>query len=219
MKRYSLLLLGGFILFSCEKEENKEFIRSNSLFNDITNLKKYNNIQKKDVDTLIKISASNEDYIIDGYLSKRLNKKTGWWNIQDKHNKFNKAKIQYLYFENKEKVNQFIFYKNNTIDSSRSKFYDLRKSENTITYTFCTPKSKETALSGKLFYIVTDKNNEILTESKIESKKNNNSYQIKIKTPLIKKLIIKGLFSEILNIENSDLGTNEIFTEDLINNE
>ncbi|MDR6160265.1 hypothetical protein QF023_003781 [Chryseobacterium sp. SLBN-27] len=203
-------------LLSCKKESNKDLVSSNSLFNDITNLKQYDNVQKVDEDTLIRIKASNNEYIIDGYISKKLNKKTGWWNIQDKNNEINKVRLQYIYFENKEKINQFIFYKNNIIDSTKSKFYVLDKIGNIMKYSFFTPKSKESVISANLYYIIMNENNDILKESKIEDGENNNQYLFKLEIPITKKVMIKGLFSEKLNLEDKSLGVNEILTEDLV---
>ncbi len=48
-------------LLSCKKESDKDLVSSNSLFNDITNLKQYDNVQKVDEDTLIRIKASNNE--------------------------------------------------------------------------------------------------------------------------------------------------------------
>lgn len=203
-------------LLSCKKESDKDLVSSNSLFNDITNLKQYDNVQKVDEDTLIRIKASNNEYIIDGYISKKLNKKTGWWNIQDKNNEINKVRLQYIYFENKEKINQFIFYKNNIIDSTKSKFYVLDKIGNIMKYSFFTPKSKESVISANLYYIIMNENNDILKESKIEDGENNNQYLFKLEIPITKKVMIKGLFSEKLNLEDKSLGVNEILTEDLV---
>lgn len=213
--KINLVFLSLSIL-SCKKESDKDLVSSNSLFNDITNLKQYDNVQKVDEDTLIRIKASNNEYIIDGYISKKLNKKTGWWNIQDKNNEINKVRLQYIYFENKEKINQFIFYKNNIIDSTKSKFYVLDKIGNIMKYSFFTPKSKESVISANLYYIIMNENNDILKESKIEDGENNNQYLFKLEIPITKKVMIKGLFSEKLNLEDKSLGVNEILTEDLV---
>ncbi|WP_172276996.1 hypothetical protein [Chryseobacterium sp. LAM-KRS1] len=217
MKRNKIVLFFLFLsILSCKKEYDKNFSSSKIIFNDITNLDQYDNLRKVEADTLIKIAGSNNKFMIDGYISKKLNKKTGWWNIQDVNKESNKIKIQYLNFENTEKVNQFIFYKNNDIDSTRSKFYVANKSKKNVSYFFCTPKSKETVLSAKFYYVIMDENNNILKESKIESEKNKNNYLFKLEIPMMKKIIIKGLFSEMLKVEDKSLGTNEIFTEDVI---
>lgn len=223
VKNNIILIFFGLCTLSCKKED-KTFISSNTLFNQITNLEQYSNVQKIDEDSLIKIKADNDDYIIDGYISKKLNKKMGWWNIRDKNNALNKVKLQYIYFENKEKVNQFIFYKDNIIDSVRSKFYtfDKKKQNNKdiITYSFCTPKSEKPALSANLYYLVmNNNNNDVLEESKSKSEKNKNHYQFKLEIPVEGEIIIKGLFSEVLNVENENLGTNEILTDDLISSQ
>ncbi|RMZ60825.1 hypothetical protein D1632_02280 [Chryseobacterium nematophagum] len=217
MKRSKIILFFlSLILLSCTKKIDKDFISSNDIFNDITNLKKYDNVQKINADTLIKIKASNKEYIIEGYINKNLNKKTGWWTIHD-INKINKVRLQYIDFENKENINQYIFYKNNFIDSVRSKFYSLKKNGNILNYYFHTPKSKESVLSANLYYIILDENNNILKESKIENKINKGHYYLfTLEPPIAKKVMIKSLFSETLNVNDKSLGTNEILTEDLI---
>ena len=97
VKNNIILIFFGLCTLSCKKED-KTFISSNTLFNQITNLEQYSNVQKIDEDSLIKIKANNDDYIIDGYISKKLNKKMSWRNIQDKNNVLNKIKLQYIYF-------------------------------------------------------------------------------------------------------------------------
>ncbi|WP_029294471.1 hypothetical protein [Chryseobacterium hispalense] len=83
-------------------------------------------------------------------------------------------------------------------------------------YSFFTPKSKESVISANLYYIIMNENNDILKESKIEDGENNNQYLFKLEIPITKKVMIKGLFSEKLNLEDKSLGVNEILTEDLV---
>lgn len=209
-------------IISCKKESKKDLI-SSDYFAVATNLKTLKNYKEINVnDSVKRIYGNFSHYKIDGFIDKNKNK-ISWWNIIDnEQGKQTNIKIEYKTIQNREIVNQFLFYtKNEGIYKINSKFYEKSISERNDSivykYIFYTPSLEQKIHSeAKFNYIVTSRGKEIMHKN-IICKKNKNNYYINVTVPNSKnQLLVKGIFWELYQGNNDNISKNEIFVEDTI---
>lgn len=215
LKRLFLLII-TIILLSCKKD-NKKDVLSSDYFSIATNLKTLKNYKYVSInDTVKKVSGNFNQYEIRGFIN-NLDQKINWWNIVDlKKDAGYNVRLEYRIIDNKEKVNQFIFYHpKHGIYKINSKFYLKKKNKNILTYSFYTPSEyKKINSVGKFeYYIFID--NKLFISKIAECKKQDNAFFIDIPFPKTNKhVILKGLFSELFEDKDKKLGQNDIYVLD-----
>lgn len=210
------LLIITITLLSCQKDDKKDIL-SSDYFSIATNLKTLKNYKEVPInDTIKKVSGRFNQYEINGFIN-NLGQKINWWNIIDlkKDDGYN-VRLEYRIIDNKEKVNQFIFYhpKHGSYKIN-SKFFLKKKNKNTLRYSFYTPSEYEKVNSvGKFeYYIFID--NKLITSKIVECKKQDNVFFIDIPfSNTNKHIILKGLFSELFEDKDKKLGQNDIYVLD-----
>jgi hypothetical protein len=219
-KSFVLFIL--FFIASCKKSEkikNFDNLNSSEYFSIPTNLKNMKNIEKNKInDSLYQITGTFNNYIIKGFVNHR-DIRVGWWNAINKQSKELKAKLEYKFIDNKEFVNQYLLYENDKIDSINSKFYWLDKNKNVAKYNFYIPNSsKHLQSEGKLNYHLYINGNE-LKHSQCNCSKIENVFNCEIpyqNDTESKKIIIRGNFWELFQMENGNVGENEIYVLDTL---
>jgi hypothetical protein len=221
MKKHIVFYLLVLFIFSCKKEKSNDYEKMNSTehFSIPTNINNLTNIEKNRIgDSLYKIKGKFGVYEVTGQV-KENNVRTGWWQAKDLKTKILIAKFEYRIIDNKEFINQFIFYKNGKIDTLKSKFYSLSRNENSIKYKFYTPnQSREIRSEGKLNYkyIFQGKAKNHL-ECKCVKDKNIFDCELPIsKDTDVDNLIILGNFWEMFQLDNGDIGQNDIYISDTL---
>ncbi|MFN1219077.1 hypothetical protein ACKW6Q_19085 [Chryseobacterium kwangjuense] len=216
-----LLLFILFFIASCKKsEEVKNFdnLNSSEYFSISTGLKNMKDINKNKInDSLYKITGTFSNYTITGCVDHK-NIRVGWWTAINKQSKELNAKLEYKFIDNKEFVNQYLLFEDGKIDSVNSKFYWLDKNENVAKYNFYIPNSsKHLESEGKLNYHVYTNGTE-LKHSQYKCSKIENIFSCEI--PYLKdtesKMIIRGNFWELFQMENGNIGENEIYVLDTL---
>lgn len=216
-----ILICFLFFIISCKKNEQLESykdLNSKEYFSIPTDLKNMRNIEKSKInDSLYKIKGLFNNYIIKGYMNG--DKKIGWWEALDYNTKEIVAKLEYKLIDDKEFVNQYILFKNKSIDTLKSKFYTFNVNKDLVKYKFYMPiRSKELHSSGKLNYKYSIQGKE---KTHLESKsiKNRNIYSCEVSVPIDFKstIIIKGNFWEMFQLDDGNIGENDIYVLDTLN--
>src|SRR5690606_11815934 len=221
MNRYIAFAL--FLTFiSCKKEEikNYENMSSTEYFSIATDLKSLKKLEKSKInDSLYKIKGIFNSYEITGYIDKN-NRRVNWWQAFDKKKNELSARLEYRLIDNKEFVNQYILLKKGKIDTLKSKFYSVNKDTNFLKYRFYMPAQSNIIRSkGKLNYGYFYQGKE-KKHFECECIKNNNIFECEFSIPLANanstSLIIKGNFWEMFQLENGDVGENDIYVLDTL---
>lgn len=211
-----------FLFFSCEKQRQKSSrdLNSTEHFSIATDLGNLKNVEKHKInDSLYIIKGKFNSYEIIGYI-KENNKRTGWWEAKDYKTKVLLARLEYQMIDNKEFVNQFILYQGGKIDTLRSKFYSFTKTANLIKYKFYTPyQLKAIRSQGKLNYEYFYEEEE---KKHLECKctKDKNVFNCEFYFPKgisNKDIFLRGNFWEMFQLNNGDIGENNIYILDTIN--
>lgn len=220
MKKYILIFLLFFTLQYCKnKEENRENMSSTQHFSMATNLNNLKNLKTiKLNDSINKITGFFNSYEIQGYI-KNSKEKIGWWKITEFKNKNLVTKLEYKSIDRKEFANQYIIFSKEKIDTLNSKFYSKNINNDFVEYKFYVPgKFKKLKSEGKLNYHLyvngAEKNH---TQSK--GIRNNNVFTCEVKIPSVEKndnIIVRGNFWEMFQVENGDIGENEIYVLDTL---
>lgn len=222
MKReYLLFYISFFLIISCKKEavKNYENMSSTEHFSIPTSLKNIKNIEKFKInDSLYKIKGKFNSYEIKGYI-KNINKRISWWEANEYKSKKPVARLEYKLIDNKEFVNQYILFENGKLDTLNSKFYSINKNINLIKYKFYTPySSKKLQSEGKLNYHIYSNGKENV-HLQCKCIKSNNIFDCEFSIPAnidINNFTIRGNFWELFQLENGDIGENEIYVLDTI---
>ncbi|KAA2220666.1 hypothetical protein [Chryseobacterium sediminis] len=219
MNKFFFILSFLFLVISCKKNEqlkNYKDLNSREYFSIPTDLKNMRNIEKSKInDSLYKIKGLFNNYIIQGYMNG--NKKVGWWEAFDNNTKEIVAKLEYKFIDDKEFVNQYFLFENKSIDTLNSKFYTLKKNGDLLNYRFYTSVLyKKTQPEGKLNYHFYSNGKEV-SHLQCRCKKYKNFYDCEFTIPPNSKNIsIRGNFWELFQIENGNVGENEIYVRDTL---
>jgi hypothetical protein len=220
MNKYFFLLSFLFlIIFSCKKEEVKsnEGMHPKDYFSVVTNLKKLKYIEKHKInDSLYNVRGQFNTYEVTGQMNGN-NVKTDWWEVKDLKTKMLVAKLEYKIIDDKEFVNQYFLFTQEKLDTLNSKFYKLKKNGNLLKYRFYTSALyKKIQPEGKLNYHVYSNGKEV-SHLQCRCKKYNNFYDCQFTIPTnSKKVIIRGNFWEMFQLENGNVGENEIYVLDTL---
>jgi len=210
------------IIISCEKEKSKgyENVSSTEYFSISTKLSNLKNLKKLKInDSLYEVRGYFNSFEITGQVKKN-NIRTGWWEAKNQKTKTLMARLEYRLIDNKEFVNQYILFEHGKIDTLKSKFYSFEKNINSVKYKFYTPsQSKEIRSEGKLYYGYSS-NNKKIKHLECKCIKNRNSFDCEFPIPVnssINNLIIRGNFWQMFQLENGDIGENDIYILDTLN--
>jgi len=219
MTKYILYFFVLFLIISCKKDVNRSVksISSSEYFSVATDLKNLKNQEKRKLsDSLYEIRGIFSNYDITGYTNQD-HIKVGWWKAINRNNKKLCAELEYKLIDNKEFVNQYIIFENEKIDSLNSKFYNHVENKKTIKYNFYLPgNSDRVGSEGKLNYHIYYKNKE-QTHLQCRCSRNKNIFTCEFSYPnnlQNKNVIIRGNFWELFQMDNGDLGQNEIYVLD-----
>ncbi|MDR6923738.1 hypothetical protein [Chryseobacterium sp. 2987] len=221
MNKYIVVYVFLFLFFSCKKQKKESYsdLNSTQYFSTATDLKNLTNIGKHKInDSIYKIIGKFNAYDIVGYV-KPNNKRTGWWEAKDRKTNELIARLEYRIIDNKEFVNQFVLYQKGKIDTLNSKFYSLKKTINSIKYKFYTPDQLKAVRSeGKLYYgYFSNEEGKKHLECKCTKIKNSFDCEFLIPINMNKETIIRGNFWQMFQLENGDIGQNDIYVLDTIN--
>ena len=178
--------------------------------------------KKKLNDSIIQYEGENNRFIINGKYNFLKNYKMGWWKVYDKKNNEKYLDIDFFmeYDKGKEKSNQIIFYKNNKIDTSNSKFYTKQYDGKTVPYHFYCSKTNDQLYSASVnIGIIADKPLLYPTDFRCKNIQNGvYQYSLNIsKYQKYEQLKVVGLFSEYLNNKTKhELSVDQIFIDDTI---
>ncbi|MDR6488489.1 hypothetical protein J2799_003007 [Chryseobacterium vietnamense] len=221
MNKFILLFILLFIV-SCKKSEeakNYKDLNSTKYFSISTDLKNLKNIEKNKVnDSLYKVKGIFKNYAINGYITNN-NIRINWWSAFDNKTKELLAKLEYKLIDNKEFVNQYILFENKSIDTLGSKFYSVKKNANSVSYKFYMPSQlKKLNCEGKLNYHIYSKGTE---QAHLQCKciKNANIFNCEFPIPKdlnFNDITIRGNFWEMFQLENGDIGGNDIYVLDTL---
>lgn len=218
----SLLLFGIACIFSCKKEvetldlSNKgNIIDIEEYFSIPTNIDKLTDVKHYKVsDSLKKIEGTFNSYLVTGFLNNK-NQKINWWKIMDKSSRDNNVKIEFILYDGKEKINQFIFYDSRGKEYLKNgKFYKYRKiNDSMVEYKFYTPNQNV----NKSFAAVSCYVNLAHKLKNYDCKKMSNFYTVNIPIPKNSQdIFIDGLFTEGVQYNKDEKEVFEIYFSDLI---
>lgn len=220
MKNIYFLLIIILLIISCKK---KNFVSDPKIIIDkVTELKNYKIISKKRInDSIEELIGENQFFTIRGALNKKRNKKTDWWIVRKK-NSSNVLRIQYLIFGNQLFKNQIIFLNKNTIDTLSSKFYSIRKENDSLKFYFHSPRNRgdvfvESFLKYKLL-----NNRKVLKSDSVAFADGNGNYHFSLDLKTIKKNTkFGGYFTEYstqkIKKDSMSISYNTIYIFDEIN--
>ncbi|SHK53931.1 hypothetical protein [Chryseobacterium polytrichastri] len=224
MKINSNIIISFFFLtiLACKKKEiidPYKDLNATEYFSISTNLKNLKNIERFKVnDSIFKIKGQFEAYEITGNINNN-QIRLGWWVARNAVTRDIKAKLEYIFIDNKEFVNQYILFKNGKIDTAKSKFYSFSKKNDSIKYKFYMPvEPDEIRSDGNLNYRYSYQGKE---KRHLESKayKNNNIFTNVIfipKTSHSSNLIIRGAFWKMMQLKNGSIAKNDIYVLDTL---
>ncbi|KAA2220664.1 hypothetical protein [Chryseobacterium sediminis] len=223
--KYRFFIFINILLFvSCSKakkeNEGKTDIITNDYFSIATNLKTLKKVNKTILsDSLIKIEGSFSQYLVEGYIN-NIGQRINWWKIVDtKNNNAYNVRLEYRIIDDKEKVNQFIFYNNQRDYKINSKYFtrsQLNNVKNTIRYSFYTPSEypKKNLLKKFEYFLFID--NKEVNHLDLDCLKQDTHFFVDINVPKYhQKIILKGLFTEVFE-NNNKPGQNEIYVLDTL---
>ncbi|MBP7317957.1 MAG: hypothetical protein KA980_07025 [Flavobacterium sp.] len=206
-----LLLSIIFVFFiGCSKEKQENIQQD---INQLMNINNYLITKRKVNDSIYEVKGENKDYIIAGHLNENNNKKEGWFLLN-----FNNPKkdtllnVEYITFNNKEFLNQYLFFDKNKINLIKSKFYKNNIVNKNYMIHFNLPKDNLNTDSCTFTYYII-KNNNLLSSNKITGV---DKFDFNIDLREYPKFdFIKGVFSCYASEKKGDsivLGNTQIYT-------
>lgn len=221
MNKFFLLLVLSIIL-SCKKntdQKNYRDLNSTEYFSISTNLKNLKKIEKHKInDSLYKVNGLFKNYDMNGYVNEK-GMRINWWTAADNGKGELFTKFEYKLIDNKEFVNQYILFDNKNIDTLSSKFYTVKKNANSVNYKFYMPSQlKRIRSEGKLNYHIYSKR---IEQVHLQCKCTKNATIFSCDFPIPKNLdindiTIRGNFWEMFQLENGNIGENEVYILDTL---
>ncbi|UKB84860.1 hypothetical protein LF887_04290 [Chryseobacterium sp. MEBOG06] len=215
------------IITGCNEDKQTNALSIKKASEEVFNLNNYQAKQQKKVnDSVIHYEGVNNRFLIKGKYNYQRKYKIGWWRAYDLKNNEKYLDIEfYKEFDKKKELNnQIIFYRNNKINASNSKFYvkKYNSKDNTILYNFYFPKSIDKIHSAKINIGIIADMKPLLYPMTFECNSKNNSYSYSLDISKYKNhpvLNILGSFSEhSINEKKREIGINEILIDDTIKN-
>lgn len=220
MKNKLIIFLSLILLIGCREKQDNVISTKDDLYN-LFLLNNYQvNRKNKLNDSIIQFEGENDRFKIKGKYNFLKKYKTGWWKVYDKKRNEKYLDVDFFMENDKEKKNQIIFYRNNKIDTSNSKFYTKEYSAKNILYKFYCSKSNNPLYSANVnIGIIAGKPLLYPTDFRCENIKNG-VYQYSLNISKYEKyqnLNIIGLFSEYLNNKSKrEITVDQIFIDDTI---
>ena len=218
MKNIAYLIV-LFIIISCKKDQLEEKITINSqdFFLEMTDIDKLNKTEKTKLnDSTYRIRGLVNSLQVTGYLTQN-DEKIDWWEVADTNGK-KVAMIEYRIVDKKVFANQYKVFNNSELDIYKSKYYTLKSDKDKILYSFYVPKSEDIVeTKANFLYSVYDieKNKEIIS-SECEWVNSDNKFQCEFSVPNKNNILVSGVFFELSQTKNGEMGASEIYVRDTI---
>ena len=218
MKNIAYLIV-LFIIISCKKDQLEEKITINSqdFFLEMTDIDKLNKTEKTKLnDSTYRIRGLVNSLQVTGYLTQN-DEKIDWWEVADTNGK-KVAMIEYRIVDKKVFANQYKVFNNSELDIYKSKYYTLKSDKDKILYSFYVPKSEDIVeTKANFLYSVYDieKNKEII-RSECEWVNSDNKFQCEFSVPNKNNILVSGVFFELSQTKNGEMGASEIYVRDTI---
>ena len=218
MKNIAYLIV-LFIIISCKKDQLEEKITINSqdFFLEMTDIDKLNKTEKTKLnDSTYRIRGLVNSLQVTGYLTQN-DEKIDWWEVADTNGK-KVAMIEYRIVDKKVFANQYKVFNNSELDIYKSKYYTLKSDKDKILYSFYVPKSEDIVeTKANFLYSVYDieKNKEII-RSECEWVNSDNKFQCEFSVPNKNNVLVSGIFFELSQTKNGEMGASEIYVRDTI---
>ena len=218
MKNIAYLIV-LFIIISCKKDQLEEKITINSqdFFLEMTDIDKLNKTEKTKLnDSTYRIRGLVNSLQVTGYLTQN-DEKIDWWEVADTNGK-KVAMIEYRIVDKKVFANQYKVFNNSELDIYKSKYYTLKLDKDKVSYSFYVPKSEDIVeTKANFLYSVYDieKNKEIIS-SECEWVNSDNKFQCEFSVPNKNNILVSGVFFELSQTKNGEMGASEIYVRDTI---
>ena len=218
MKNIAYLIV-LFIIISCKKDQLEEKITINSqdFFLEMTDIDKLNKTEKTKLnDSTYRIRGLVNSLQVTGYLTQN-DEKIDWWEVADTNGK-KVAMVEYRIVDKKVFANQYKVFNNSELDIYKSKYYTLKSDKDKILYSFYVPKSEDIVeTKANFLYSVYDieKNKEIIS-SECEWVNSDNKFQCEFSVPNKNNILVSGVFFELSQTKNGEMGASEIYVRDTI---
>ena len=208
-----------FIIISCKKDQLEEKITINSqdFFLEMTDIDKLNKTEKTKLnDSTYRIRGLVNSLQVTGYLTQN-DEKIDWWEVADTNGK-KVAMIEYRIVDKKVFANQYKVFNNSELDIYKSKYYTLKLDKDKVSYSFYVPNSEDIVeTKANFLYSVYDieKNKEIIS-SECEWVNSDNKFQCEFSVPNKNNILVSGVFFELSQTKNGEMGASEIYVRDTI---
>ena len=219
MKNIAYLIVLFIIIISCKKDQLEEKITINSqdFFLEMTDIDKLKKTEKTKLnDSTYRIRGFVNSLQVTGYLTQN-DEKIDWWEVADTNGK-KVATIEYRIVDKKVFANQYKVFNNSELDIYKSKYYTLKLDKDKVSYSFYVPKSEDIVeTKANFLYSVYDieKNKEIIS-SECEWVNSDNKFQCEFLVPNKNNILVSGVFFELSQTKNGEMGASEIYVRDTI---
>ena len=206
MKKY-IYIIFLLTLSCCKKDQSEEktAINSQDFFLEMTDIDKLKKTEKTKLnDSTYRIRGLVNSLLVTGYLTQN-DEKIDWWEVADANDK-------------KVFANQYKVFNDSKLDVYKSKYYTLKSDKDKVSYSFYVPKSEDVVeTKANFLYSVYDieKNKEIIS-SECEWVNSDNKFQCEFSVPNKNNILVSGIFFELSQTKNGEMGASEIYVRDTI---
>ena len=195
MKKY-IYIIFLLTLSCCKKDQSEEKIKLN--------------------DSTYRIRGLVNSLLVTGYLTQN-DEKIDWWEVADTNGE-KVAMVEYRIVDKKVFANQYKVFNDSKLDVYKSKYYTLKSDKDKVSYSFYVPKSEDVVeTKANFLYSVYDieKNKEIIS-SECEWVNSDNKFQCEFSVPNKNNILVSGVFFELSQTKNGEMGASEIYVRDTI---
>ena len=184
---------------------------------EITDIDKLKKTEKTKLnDSTYRIRGFVNSLLVTGYLTQN-DEKIDWWEVADANGK-KVAMVEYRIVDKKVFANQYKVFNDSKLDVYKSKYYTLKSDKDKVSYSFYVPKSEDIVeTKANFLYSVYDieKNKEIIS-SECEWVNPDNKFQCEFSIPNKNNILVSGVFFELSQTKNGEMGASEIYVRDTI---
>jgi len=207
------------MIFSCKQKKDQVYIEPTKHFSIPTNIKYWKNFKEIYInDSIKKVSGNFKNYKVNGFFNNR-GQKINWWKIEntDLNKKEKNVRLEYRIIDDREFVNQFIYYDSKGDYVNNSMFFLKQKlDKNILVFTFYTPRENiEMNHNGQFEYFLFENGKEIKSEL-IDCDQKGNVFYANVNIPNKKDIILKGVFWETNRDSEGRVGGNDIYVIDTL---
>ena len=219
MKNIAYLIVLFIIIISCKKDQLEEKITINSqdFFLEMTDIDKLKKTEKTKLnDSTYRIRGLVNSLQVTGYLTQN-DEKIDWWEVADTDGE-KVAMVEYRIVDKKVFANQYKVFNDSKLDVYKSKYYTLKSDKDKVSYSFYVSKSEDIVeTKANFLYSVYDieKNKEIIS-SECEWVNSDNKFQCEFSVPNKNNILVSGVFFELSQTKNGEMGASEIYVRDTI---